>query len=214
MRRLTLLGSALAVTLSGCGPRSVELPADIVERAATCGVVAAVDAREKTKTIKGPLSLEAQSRIIHYAMLTGAEGPEFSAARASAVVKLMPAIEGRITSRKWKTLIGPCGQAFPATVATGAVELPGDPLEAELGCNGVAAFVERAVQTPDKADNEQLQHYREMRTKLDDRIGRQLKQRGQGSFTEIQNARQKAMATAVKLGPPAEVMKACLARYA
>lgn len=215
MRSLVFMGSSLALALSGCGARSLELPGDMVERAATCGVVAAVDAREKTRTIQGSLPLEAQSRIIHYAMLTAAEGPAFEPSKAAAVVKRMPQLEGKVTKGKWQKLVGPCEQAFPATApASGAIELPKDPLEAELGCNGVAAFLDRAVQKPDKAAQDELKHYQAMRTSLDDKIGRQLKQRGQRSFEAIQEARQKAMATAVKLGPPSEVMKVCLARFA
>lgn len=214
MRAFALIGSMAGLLVAGCGSKEVGLPTDPVERAATCAVVAAADAREKTGTIQGPLPLPAQSKVIHYAMLTGAEGPQFSADRAQQVVKLMPKIGGQMTAESWKPLVGPCDQAFPVTVAAGPIALPKDPLDAELACDGVAGFVSRAVQTAsDAAAKEELVRYQDMRAKLDTRIGVQLKRRGETSFEAIQAARQKALAAAARLGPPARVMETCLGRF-
>lgn len=212
MRGILLLG-ATALTLAGCGERALELPADPIEKAATCGVVTAVDAREKTKTIQGALPLEAQGRIVHYAMLAGATGDAFEPSKAAAVVKRMPELEKPVTGSKWKDAIGPCGQAFPATVASAPINLPKDPLDAELGCSGVADFLGRGLQTTDEAAIKQITTYNDLRAKLDDSIGTKLKAGGQSGPEAQQAARYKAMATMIKLGPPTKVLDACVKTY-
>lgn len=212
MRGVMLLG-ATALVLAGCGERALELPADPVEKAATCGVVTAVDAREKTKTIQGSLPLEAQGRIVHYAMLAGADGDRFEPSKAAAVVKRMPDLEKPVTGAKWKDAVGACDQAYPATVASGPIDLPKDALAAELGCAGIADFIGRGIQTTDEAALKQITVYNDMRAKLDDSIGAKLRARGQSGAEAQQEARYKAMATMIKLGPPIRVLDACANSY-
>ncbi|MGH6782037.1 MAG: hypothetical protein ACREB5_08030, partial [Sphingomonadaceae bacterium] len=48
---------------SACGPKALSLPADPIEAAATCGVVAAAQAREGQTSLKAPLSMAAQGNI-------------------------------------------------------------------------------------------------------------------------------------------------------
>ena len=54
MIRRFLITSALL--LASCGPKTLTLPEQPVERAATCGVVAADSARLATRDIQAPLS--------------------------------------------------------------------------------------------------------------------------------------------------------------
>ncbi|WP_039996625.1 hypothetical protein [Sphingomonas sanxanigenens] len=212
MRGVMLLG-ATALVLAGCGEQALDLPADPIEKAATCGVVTAVDAREKSKTIQGSLPLDAQGKIVHYAMLAGAESDRFEPSKAAAVVKRMPELEKPVTGSKWKDAVGACDQAFPATVASGPIDLPKDPLDAELGCAGVADFIGRGIQTTDEAAVKQITAYNDMRAKLDDSIAVKLRARGQSAAEAQQEARYKAMATMIKLGPPIRVLDACVKTY-
>ena len=109
------LAAASMMVLASCGSKKLSLSNDPIDKAATCAVVSAADARLKAPDGKGDLDFEAQTRIIHYAMLAGAQGQDFSAARASAVVTRMNALQEDITSNKWKDLIEPCDRAIQSS---------------------------------------------------------------------------------------------------
>src|SRR5687768_18519696 len=116
MTRKTLLLIPLAALLAtACGPKLLTLPEDPVERAATCGVVAAASARSGSTDVKTPLTMEQQASILHYALLGGGEGKDFSQDRVAAVVQRMPELEAGITGAKWQELVQPCREAFPVT---------------------------------------------------------------------------------------------------
>ena len=142
--RLLPLAAAVALVLATCGPKTLALPADPIDRAATCGVIAAVEARAATDDIKASLPFAAQGRIIHYALLAGAEGGSFSTARAAAVNDRMGALEPAIIKGKWQTLLPACRAAFPAA-AVSDVRLPSDSLQARLGCDALGDFLVKTI---------------------------------------------------------------------
>ncbi len=95
MRALVAAVSAAAL-LAGCGgPKALTLPEDPIDRAATCGVVAAAEARAGSPDIKAALPFEAQGRILHHALVAASEGGSFSGQKASAVSKRMSELQGR-----------------------------------------------------------------------------------------------------------------------
>ena len=57
---LLLSGAVLAPILYSCGPATPELPEAPVDRAATCGIVAAAAGRARTKDVSAPLPLTGQ----------------------------------------------------------------------------------------------------------------------------------------------------------
>ena len=69
---------ASTVLLASCGPKSLTLPDQPVDRAATCGVIAANSARLATHDIQAALPFEAMGRIIHYPLLAGSAEGSFS----------------------------------------------------------------------------------------------------------------------------------------
>src|ERR1051325_2044401 len=119
------LAGALAVgLLAACsGEKPLALPEEPVDRAATCAFVAAAVARVAVKDINAPLPVEAQGRIVHYALLAASAEGAFDAATANAVNKRIGALKDKLTSGRWQTLIQPCRAAFPAA-ANDAPELP------------------------------------------------------------------------------------------
>src|SRR5687768_13335824 len=106
-----LLIPLAALLVTACGPKPLTLPEEPVERAATCGVVAAANARSGSTDAKTPLTLEQQASILHYALLGGGEGGQFSQDRVAAVVQRMPELEAGITESKWQELVQPCRDA-------------------------------------------------------------------------------------------------------
>jgi hypothetical protein len=199
------------VLLTSCGPKSLALPDQPIERAATCGVVAANAARAATEDIKAPLPFEAIGRVIHYPLLAGSAGESFSSDAATAVQKRMTELQDSIAEGKWKDLVPACQAAFPAAYAE-KVTLSADRFEAQLGCDELGDFMRSALEEQGKYDNE-LRPYRELSDKLDTALGTGLHSRVGADLEAQQNARNKALAAIAKLGPPVAVMRECVGRF-
>lgn len=214
MRVAIIAPVLVGLVLSGCAPKELALPADPIDRAATCGVVAAAHAREGTTNIAAPLPFDQQGKMMHYAMLAASEGKAFDRARAAAVVDRMPQVEAGITSGDWKPLVKACADAYPATQVAGPVNLPADPLQARTGCYALGAFLAKALGSQDAAYGDRLAEYGKMNRGLDARIGAGLKARGiKADSEQATTLKAEALATMVKLGPPMTVMTSCLESY-
>ncbi|HEV2568418.1 hypothetical protein [Sphingomonas sp.] len=201
----------LPLALTACGPREAELPADPVDRAATCGVVAAAQARKASNNVEAKLTLEQQGRILHYALLAGAEGGSFDKTRAAGVVNAMPGLGDKVTQGKWDRLIPQCEAAYPATKA-GDVTLPSDRLEAEAGCQDLAEFFTTAMRQSEADYIDRIRLYDQMRRDLDPKLGATIRARGM-SQKQGEIARDKALAKVVQLGSPVAVLDACAKRF-
>lgn len=201
----------LPLLLAGCGPKEQGLPADPVQRAATCGVIAAAQARKGYANVEAKLTFEQQGAILHPAMLVGSAGGRFDKTRTAAVVNAMPALGDKVTSGKWEPLVAECQTAFPATGAD-KVTLPADPLEAQAGCHDLAAFFTNALRASEADYIDRVRALDGMRRTLDPKLGAGLKARGLGG-TRGEETRDKAVAALVKLGNPVKVLDQCVARF-
>jgi hypothetical protein len=200
----------LPLLLAGCGRSEQGLPADLVQRAATCGVVAAADARKASGNVEAKLTLEQQGSILHPAMLAGSEGGRFDKTRTAEVVNAMPALGDSVTSGKWEPLVAECQAAFPAPAE---VTLPSDPLRAQAGCHDLAAFFTDAMRASEADYIDRIRAYDGMRRDLDPKLGATLGARGLGG-TRGEETRDRAVAALVRLGNPVAVLDACVARFA
>ena len=212
MRSSIALVSGLAFALSSCGAPKLALPDDPIGKAATCGVVAAADARSTTQ-VSAPLAIDAQGQIVHYALLTGAADGRFSQDKAAAVMQQMQQIKDKIVDGKWQALVGPCKAAFPEADPQRPVLLPKDVLQSEMGCYTLGKFMVKALSTQGPAYEEQLLKYGELNRKLDPKVAVALDRRGIRSEGARKAEQDNALAKAVKLGTPTKVMDACSARY-
>lgn len=207
-----LIPLAAALVVTACGPKPLTLPRDPDERAATCGVVAAARARSGQTDAKTPLTLEQQAGILHYALLGGGEGKDFTQDRVAAIVQHMPELEAGITEGKWQDLVQPCREAYPETTMAEPIKLPKDPLDARLSCYMLGEFLAKSLGQHEAALGDQLAPYGAMNRKLDPQIG--AAQAGRRlSKDQARDARRMALGRAAHLGPPVEVMKVCLARF-
>jgi hypothetical protein len=209
MIRSLLLSSTLL--LASCGPKTLTLPEQPVDRAATCGVVAADFARVKTGDIHASLSFDAMGRIIHYPLLAGSAGGSFSPETAAQVQTRMRELQDRISEGKWQELIPACRAAFPAT-AVKQVELPADRFDAQLSCDELGDFLRSALEEQPEYANE-LAEYRDLSTNLDATLGSGLRSRAGSDLRAQEEQRRKALAVIAKAGPPVAVMRECLARF-
>lgn len=207
------LAAASMMVLASCGSKKLSLSNDPIDKAATCAVVSAADARLKAPDGKGDLDFEAQTRIIHYAMLAGAQGQDFSAARASAVVTRMNALQEDITSNKWKDLIEPCDRAYPVVKKTAGIELPKNRFDAALGCASMGDFLVKTVSSNDPRSIDRFSSFIRMKRDLDGSIGSGLKARGAGNAEKTQALKEAALVRMTKLGAPAAVMNICTGHF-
>jgi hypothetical protein len=207
-----LLATCLALASCG-GPKALSLPTDPIDRAATCGVVAAAEARTGIADINQPLPLAAQGRILHYALLAASEGGRFTAETAGAVSKRMSALQDQVTSGKWQDLAPACRAAFPAAAGTDEVTLPKDRLDAQLGCSELAQFTATALDADKAHYAADLDKYRDLRTKLSNRMGPALRSRVGSDFVKQRAAGHKALAAMAQLGSPVAVLDECLKTF-
>lgn len=211
MRPATFL-SLVPLLLAGCGARSIDLPQDPVDRAATCGVVAAASARTATADVRAPLPFEAQGRILHYALLAASEGGEFQPDTANRISKRMSELQERIVEGKWEALTPACGAAFPPSVSSAAA-LPEARLDAQLACEALADFVTTALEQQESTYPNEMSELRAMRREVNDALAPGLRARA-GAAREAQTAeRHEALAKAARLGPPMPVLARCSERF-
>ena len=203
---------AAAALLASCGPDVVTLPGDPIDKAATCGVAAAAEARLAIVDIKAPLPLEAHGRVVHYALLAASDGGDFSAEKASKVSHRMSDLFDPITTREWKELPGACRAAYPVAEKTD-VTLPEDKFAAQLQCSELAEFLLTALKGQGGDYANELARYRGMRTRLNDAIAPALNASAGKEWADQQRARRKALAEAGRLGAPIAVMAKCGERF-
>ena len=208
IKRLLLTSTLL---LASCGPKTLALPDQPVDRAATCGVIAAQSARLATHDIQAPLPFDSMGQIIHYPLLAGSTGGSFSAGIAAQVKARMTALQDRISEGKWQELIPACQIAFPAT-AVKQVKLPADRMEAQLGCVELGDFLRSALEEQPEYANE-LGEYRDLGTKLEAALATELQSRAGSDLGARQEERRKALAAIAQAGPPVTVLRECLARF-
>ncbi|HEU4810206.1 MAG TPA: hypothetical protein VFS69_06075 [Sphingomicrobium sp.] len=207
-RLRTITTATLAFPLlSSCGPKTLALPDDPVERVAMCGAVAAASERAATTNIKAPLSFGAIGRVIHYPLVGGSAGGSFSTETAAAVQKRMTALQDKVVESKWKELVPVCKAAFPATAIEKPV-LPSDSFQAQLGCSELGDFLRQALEGQEEYANE-LGDYRDLSDKLEPTLTAGLPASDDAAKAE----RNKALATMAKAGPPVAVMRQCIDRF-
>ena len=203
---------ACALALSACGDKALVLPADPVDRAATCGVVAAAAARTALTDVQAPLPLAAQGKIFHYALIAASEGGEFEAETANRVNKRMRELEAGITGGKWRDLVPACDSAFPIAGKTD-VRLPAIRLNAQLACEELADFAGVALEGAERDYGNELAAYRRMRSDLNDALAPGLRARAGASSEAQHRERDKALAAAAQLGSPIPVLDKCVERF-
>lgn len=210
MTRLGLLTLAAAGMLAGCGARAPTLPNEPVEKAASCGVIAAASERAAAG-VKGDLSAEAQERIFHYPLLAGSTDASFDADRADAVFKRMPLLFDHVVKGKWETLRPACADAFPAT-RIASPKLPPKPLDSMLQCYTLVDFVRKGLGGEGSAYGEVVNDLGVYADKLDAKLAPLLARDGIKGEA-LQRARGEALAAAARLGSPPAVIRACRAKY-
>lgn len=201
-----------ALALLSCGKQTaLTLPEDQVDRAATCAVVAAAEARLATD-VRQVLTFEAQGPILHPALIAASQGGSFSGETANRVSIRMTELAEGITGGKWQDLVPACRAAFPQS-AESEIALPQNGFEARLGCNELADFMITALAEQESDYGNELAEYRALKRRLESPLVPGLRSRA-GSDLQAQRAeRRKALAAFSGLGSPVIVLKQCIRRF-
>ena len=199
---------AAAALLASCGPKPLSLPEGAIDKAATCGVIAAASERNAAG-LKGDLPADGQARIFHYALLGASHDGTIDRAQADAIFKRMPALSESVTQGEWQKLQPGCRQAFPATATTDP-KLPAATPEAAQQCYALADFLRKAMGELPGSYSEAAVRYSALSTKLDTRVARAV---GKTGVTEQKRERDKALAAAAALGQPPAVITACEKKF-
>lgn len=207
-----MLVAAAALAASSCGPKALTLPDDPIDRAATCGVVAAAEARLAVTQIQAPLPLQAQGRIAHYALLGASTGDEFVPATANAISRRTTELGEQVTAGDWEDLVPACAAAFPAAAKTD-VTLPADEFEAQLGCYEIAGFVTTALAGQHTNERHERATFVGLHRLLGDRVAPGLLERAGSDRAAQRREQRKALAAAAKLGSPVAIMRQCIKRF-
>lgn len=214
MRGRLLAAALLAVSAAACsGPKTLALPTEPVDRAATCAVVAAAEARSQAGTdVAKPLPLAAQGRILHHALLAASEDGRFSADTARAVNARMQALQDEVISGAWQALVPECRAAYPLAWKDDPA-LPEAHFEAQIACEELAQFLFTALEPQKAAYSREIADYRRLRRELNDAMGAGLRRKAGTRLDAQAVARDEGLAAAAQLGSPVPVMQACLARF-
>lgn len=211
MRSVLVASVAMALILPGCAKKAPTLPEEAVDRAATCGVVAAAVQRGKAG-VKGELPAEAQEGIFHYALLAGSEGPEFDAERSNAVFQRMPQLFDQTIKGKWQVLQPACATAYPATT-NHVPKLPEGKLDSALQCYVLVDFLRKAFGSQGASYADASMKLGMLATKLDATVSPMLKAAGVKGGDALQKKRNEALSSVAKLGQPQAVVRACTVKY-
>ena len=209
---LLLSGAVLAPILSSCGTATPELPGASVDRAATCGIVAAAAGRARTKDVSAPLPLAAHGRIVHYALLAASEGGTYAPEAAGAVSQRMAELKEKVAEGEWERLEPACRAAYPAAERTEII-LPEDRFEAQLQCGELGEFLYSALKAHEDDYRNEIVGYRNLHLRLDEALTGPLLARAGSDFAAKRALRHEALVAAGALGTPTAVMTKCLARF-
>jgi hypothetical protein len=203
-----MIGIAL---LSACGEKAPDLPTDALDRAATCGVVAAASERQAAG-IKGDLPADGQARILHYAMLYASSEGALDQDKVNAVSARMPGLFDRTIKGKWQVLRPACAQAFPPSQVRQPV-LPAKPLDSMLDCYVLADFLQKVLSAQGGSYVAAAAEYGLLKDRLDTKMAPLVRAAGLRNGPAFQQKRQEALAAAAKLGQPPALISACERKY-
>jgi hypothetical protein len=209
--KLTLVPLSAALILAGCGSKAPVLPDDPIEKAASCGVIAAASERNAAGA-KGELPPAAQERIFHYALLAGSTGKSFDEDAAQKVFQRSPKLFDTLIVEGWESLRPACATAFPQTQVAQPT-LPAKPLDSMQQCYVLTNFMRRSLGSAAASYGEISAEYGRFIDKLDGKLSQALNRAGIKSDEDRATRRADALAAAARMGQPSAVIAACMKKY-
>lgn len=212
MPRLPVIAPlAISLALAGCGEKTPDLPADPLDQAAACGVVAAATERQQAGA-KGDLPAEGQLRILHYAMLYASTGRSLDPDKVNKVSARMPALFDQTIKGKWQALVPKCAALFPAA-GVRQPTLPSKPLDSMLQCYVLADFLRKALSEQGGSYGLAANDYSALKDRLEAKLTPAMRAAGLHNGPALQQKRLEELAAATRLGQPPAVIGVCRKAY-
>jgi hypothetical protein len=208
------LGACLILSACGGAAPEITLPADRTESAGLCYGATMALAQEKVG--KGSVPLDTASHALHFALLAGTDGDLDDPAKVVARIEHIGAQDKGerdklVADKTAARYTAPCAKAFPETQAGAFKDLPPDTRDTRTQCYVLSTVLLQIFAQSDIAPDPRAATWVKLNGQLE-----------QWSNNEVYPAEDdrhigeiamRALAQAVRLGPPAKVMDACAGRY-
>jgi hypothetical protein len=215
--RIAALGIAVCagLILSGCGGAGdVQLPADRTESAGLCYGATLALAQEKVG--KGSVPLDDASHALHFALLAGTDGdlddPAKVVSRIESIGTQDKGLQDKfVADKKAASYTSPCAKAFPETQAGAFKGLPPDTRDTRTQCYVLSTVLLQIFAQSEIAPDPRAATWVKLNGQLEQLSNNEVYPAEDDNH--IGEIAMRALAHAVRWGPPAAVMDACASRY-
>ncbi|HEX2813662.1 MAG TPA: hypothetical protein VHO04_13380 [Sphingopyxis sp.] len=215
--RNAALGIAVCagLILSGCGGAGdVQLPADRTESAGLC--YGATLALVQEKVGKGSVPLDDASHALHFALLAGTDGdlddPAKVVARIESIGTQDKGLQDKfVADKKAASYTAPCAKAFPETQAGAFKGLPPDTRDTRTQCYVLSTVLLQIFAQSEIAPDPRAATWVKLNGQLEQLSNNEVYPAEDDNH--IGEIAMRALAQAVRWGPPVDAMAACGERY-
>jgi len=211
------VAACISLILSGCGggkSADITLPADAVESASLCyGATMAVT---QEKVGKGSVPLDAASHALHFALLAGTDGdlgdPTKVVGKIERIGTQDKGLQDKfVADKNAASYTAPCAKAFPETQAGAFKSLPPDTRDTRTQCYVLSTVLLQIFAQSEIAPDPRAATWVKLNGQLEQLSNNEVYPAEEDEH--IGEIAMRALAKAVRLGPPIDVMAACGDRY-
>lgn len=209
------MAACMSLILSGCGGApEVTLPTDRTESAGLC--YGATMALTQEKVGKGSVPLDAASHALHFALLAGADGDLGDPAKVVAKIESIgtqdKGLQDKLVADKnAASYTAPCAKTFPETQAGTFKGLPTDTRDTRTQCYVLSTVLLQIFAQSEIAPDPRAATWVKLNGQLEQQLNNEVYPAEDDDH--VGEIAMRALAKAVRLGPPVDVMTACGERY-
>ncbi len=215
--RGTALGmmACMSLILSGCGGApDIQLPADRTESAGLCYGATLALAQEKVG--KGSVPLDAASHALHFALLAGTDGDLDDPAKVVGKIESIgtrdKGLQDKLVADKnAASYAAPCAKAFPETQVGTFKGLPPDTRDTRTQCYVLSTVLLQIFAQSEIAPDPRAATWVKLNGQLEQLSNNEVYPAEDDNH--IGEIAMRALAKAVRWGPPVDAMAACGERY-
>lgn len=214
-----------SLLLSACGGTAPEqkaeaetpaftLASDPIRQAAQCQAAAMAEAQSRPDFAATGMTRDELDRVLHPAYLGATGSGAFDTPLMQKISdQAIPLAHEWRGKPIYRAVQKQCGEHLPMTVAGSFKALPKDDADARAMCVSLAGALVETYQQTEGADRASIPTYGALIQDLQEDVIRDRWKAGDADEAAIQSSLRQALARAVRLGPPGEVMKACQERF-
>lgn len=209
------IAACMSLILSGCGGAAdIKLPVDRTQSAGLC--YGATMALTQEKVGKASVPLDAAGHALHFALLAGTDGnlddPAKVVAKIERIGKGDKGLQDKLGADKnAASYTAPCAEAFPETQTGTFKGLPPDTRDTRTQCYVLSTVLLQIFAQSDIAPDPRAATWVKLNGQLEQWSNNEVYPAEDDDH--IGEIAMRALARAVRLGPPVDVMTACAERY-